>query len=74
MFDEWVIASIIAIGLLKELYENCVLIPKGCRTFKQLPMVDVIVEDGERNLEAAKMAAEELGYHPKVYREMPVLI
>jgi len=41
--------------------------------FRQLPAVDVIVEDGEKNLVAAEQAARKLGFTPKVYKEVPVL-
>jgi len=35
--------------------------------------VDVIVEDGEKNLVAAGEAAAELGFTPRLYQAMPLL-
>ena len=35
--------------------------------------VDFIVEDGEKNLEAAGEAAGSLGWEPKLFTEMPSL-
>lgn len=43
------------------------------KVFSQLHMVDVIVEDGEKNLLAAEQAARELGFAPKVFKEVPIL-
>lgn len=41
--------------------------------FQQLPTVDVIVEDGKKNLTVAEQAARELGFSPKVFKEVPIL-
>ena len=43
------------------------------KIFEHLPSVDVIVEDGEKNLVAAQRAAKELGFTPKVFKDVPVL-
>jgi hypothetical protein len=43
------------------------------KIFAQLPRVDVIVEDGEKNLEAAGLAARELGLTPQLFASMPRL-
>lgn len=44
------------------------------KIFVKLPSVDVIVEDNEKNLNAALKAATELGYNPKIYQTMPLLL
>ncbi len=41
--------------------------------FKQLARIDVIVEDGAANLQAAEEAAKALGFSPKVFKKMPRL-
>lgn len=41
--------------------------------FKSLPRVDAIVEDGEKNLEAARQAAGELGFTAKAFSQVPIL-
>ena len=43
------------------------------KIFRQLPRVDVLIEDRESNLVAAEQAARELGLAPKVFKEVPVL-
>lgn len=43
------------------------------KIFRQLPRVDVIIEDGEKNLAAAIQAAKELGMTPETYKEVPVI-
>ena len=43
------------------------------KTFEHLHTIDVIVEDNERNLAAAQLAAKELGFTPKAFKEVPVL-
>lgn len=43
------------------------------KIFSKLPNVDIIVEDGKKNLEAAGIAANRLGYSPKLYDHMPKL-
>jgi len=41
--------------------------------FKKYKSIDYIVEDGEINLKAANLAAQELGFSPKTFTSMPDL-
>lgn len=43
------------------------------KIFQTLPGVDVIAEDGEKNLTAATQAAADLGFKPQTFIKMPLL-
>jgi len=44
------------------------------KILRNYSQIDVIVEDGEKNLAAAGEAAAELGFTPRLYQAMPLLV